>query len=476
MQKRTFIRKYVEAVDKGNAAIFAGAGLSMSQGYVSWSKLLEEAAIDIGLDIEIETDLVTLAQYYKNKQGGTRGLINQMITEEFGTKLKISENHKILASLPIETYWTTNYDHLIEDSIRQAYKNPSVKTNYTQLAQTMPSVDATVYKMHGDVEDVSKTVITRDDYEQYDNETYTLFKETLKGDLLTKTFLFLGFSFTDPNLDRILADIRWVLKDSQRPHYCIMKKIKEEDFPTKDGGFDADKFSYEKIKRKLQINDLQRFSINILEVDAYSDITDILKEIRKEYLKKTIFISGSAVDYSPFDDKTASQFVEQLAFKLAEKDYRIISGFGLGIGSFVVTGVLKQREEQQRRNFQDTLVLRPFPQNTKEAWKSYREEMINDSGISIFLFGNKHGDDGGIVTANGMLQEFDISVMQKNTLIPIGYTGGASRQIYDTVKNDFEKYFEKNELLTDFELFDLKNTEKSIEELVDEIVSFIDKI
>ncbi|BDP76414.1 hypothetical protein EfmAA242_06420 [Enterococcus faecium] len=41
--------------------------------------------------------------------------------DNFGEELEISENHRILASLPIETYWTTNYDHLIEKSpkIRQ---------------------------------------------------------------------------------------------------------------------------------------------------------------------------------------------------------------------------------------------------------------------------------------------------------------------------------------------------------------------
>ena len=63
-----------------------------------------------------------LAQYYKNENGGSRGILNQILMDNFGEELEISENHRILASLPIETYWTTNYDHLIEKSIREAYK------------------------------------------------------------------------------------------------------------------------------------------------------------------------------------------------------------------------------------------------------------------------------------------------------------------------------------------------------------------
>ncbi|HFM8351934.1 TPA: hypothetical protein ACHASV_002878, partial [Enterococcus faecium] len=33
---------------------------------------------------------------------------------------------------------------------------------------------------------------------------------------------------------------------------------------------------------------MSRFSINVVEVDDYSEITDILKSIRKKYLRKTI--------------------------------------------------------------------------------------------------------------------------------------------------------------------------------------------
>jgi len=44
-----------------------------------------------------------------------------------------------------------------------------------------------------------ETVLTRDDYEQYHLEqSRGPFVTALSGDLVEKTFLFLGFSFTDP--------------------------------------------------------------------------------------------------------------------------------------------------------------------------------------------------------------------------------------------------------------------------------------
>ena len=74
------------------------------------------------------------------------------------------------------------------------------------LAITLSDRDAVIYKMHGDVSQVHKAVITRDDYEKYEL-THSLFTTALQGDLVSKTFLFIGFSFNDPNLNYILSRI-----------------------------------------------------------------------------------------------------------------------------------------------------------------------------------------------------------------------------------------------------------------------------
>lgn len=476
MNRNTFVNKIVDAVEKGNSAIFAGAGLSMSQGYVSWAGLLKESANEIGLDVNKEPDLVTVAQYYKNSQEGNRGLIDDMILEEFGKKVKVSKNHEILASLPIDTYWTTNYDHLIEDSLRNIQKKPSVKINYKNLAKTQPDVDATVYKMHGDIDNVSDAVITRDDYERYDDKTYTLFKETLKGNLLTKTFLFLGFSFTDPNLERILTDIRWVIKDGQRPHYSIMKKIKKIDFKDESNNVDLDKYKYEKIKRELQIKDLKRFSINVLEVDSFEEITDVLEEIKKKYLKKTIYISGSAEEYKPFKKEEAEIFIEKLAYELVEHKYKIVSGFGKGVGSFVINGVLSNKRNSGQRKIDNTLILKPFPQNSENEWTEYRREQISECGVCIFIFGNKHNKEKNTVFATGMNEEFDIAIEQGKIVIPIGYTGYISEELFNRVLKNFNSYF-KAELKDEFiRIFQNKSNEISVDQMVNEIISFIKKI
>ena len=61
--------------------------------------------------------------------------------------------------------------------------------------------------MHGDVDHASDAIICKDDYEAYPLKM-AAFVSALRGDLIEKTFLFLGFSFTDPNIDYILSRVR----------------------------------------------------------------------------------------------------------------------------------------------------------------------------------------------------------------------------------------------------------------------------
>ena len=68
-------------------------------------------AEELELDIDKEYDLVTLAQYYINHKSGNRSKINDIILNSFSQTANTTENHRILARLSIDTFWTTNYDN-----------------------------------------------------------------------------------------------------------------------------------------------------------------------------------------------------------------------------------------------------------------------------------------------------------------------------------------------------------------------------
>src|SRR5574344_780887 len=126
IEKESFIEDILKELEAENVAVFAGAGLSIPAGYVGWSKLLEPIAKDLRIDINKEKDLVSLAQYYVN-ENQSRAKLNKKLIEEFFQDLDLTDNHHILARLPISTYWTTNYDKLIERSLGEVDKKVDVK-------------------------------------------------------------------------------------------------------------------------------------------------------------------------------------------------------------------------------------------------------------------------------------------------------------------------------------------------------------
>jgi Sir2- and TIR-associating SLOG family/SIR2-like domain len=436
-EKQRLVKELAKEMAESNLAIFAGAGLSVPAGFVNWSELLRPIADELDLDIEKETDLVAIAQYHCNLNQANRGKLNQLLINEFTQKSETTENHRILARLPISTYWTTNYDKLIENSLNEAGKLPDTKFRNKQLAYTKPKRDAVVYKMHGDVEHPSEAILTKDDYETYHVKMHP-FLNALTGDLTSKTFLFLGFSFTDPNLDYILSRVRIAYDKDQRQHHCILKNVSIDTNESK-----AD-FEYRKRKQELFVMDLRRFGIVTVLIDNYNEITEILKSIEQRYKQKTVFISGAAHDYGKWSKDEAEKFVYELSKNIVAEDYRVVSGFGLGIGSSVITGVLEHVYMSGGRIDNEQLILRPFPQSSsgskelRELWTEYRNDMLSYAGIAIFLFGNKH-KDGEVILSDGMRQEFDIARAKKMFLIPVGMTGFMSQELWNEVNKTLEE-------------------------------------
>jgi hypothetical protein len=59
----SFYSLFSTEMERGVAAAFIGAGLSIPGGYSSWKALLRPIADELKLDIEREVDLISLAQF-----------------------------------------------------------------------------------------------------------------------------------------------------------------------------------------------------------------------------------------------------------------------------------------------------------------------------------------------------------------------------------------------------------------------------
>lgn len=432
-------KEIIKEIKRGNLSIFAGAGVSIGSGYKSWKELLREIASDIGLNIDKESDYIAVAQYYYNKNNRSRNKINEKILNEFSHKANKNPLLDLLVRLPIQSVWTTNYDTLIEDSYKRVDKIVDVKIKEKQLSLFLNNRDVTLYKIHGDKNAADEAIITRDDYETFAQKR-ELFVTNLLGELISKTFLFIGYSFGDPNFEQILSKIRYKLLDNSRTHYCFIRKVKRCECE------DDNEFKYLSLKNELRIEDLKNYNITTIYIDEYEDILKSMQRIEFEVIKNNVFISGSAHEYSSFSSLTeASKFIVDLSRKLTIEKNKIISGYGIGVGGYVIDGVMSAIFEEKLR-IDDHLILRPFPQhainkqNLEEIWESHRRGTISLASYAIFMFGNKiNGDE--VVVAGGVIKEYLIAEDLGKIIIPIGSTGYAAKEISSMTKLQPHKYW-----------------------------------
>lgn len=435
---QNFISEYTQAISAGTAAIFAGAGLSCNSGFVNWKELLRNIAECVNLDIDKEHDLISLTQYYKNEMGGNRSKLNNEILSHFTKSVTPSKCMEILATLPIDTFWTTNYDHVIEDSLKRYGKIVDVKITQSNLAESLPKHDAIVYKFHGDILFPADAILTKDDYELFDI-THKLFITSLQGCLVSKTFVFIGYSLSDPNFLQILSRIRVLLGENVRMHYFLTKKFSRQDFKN------TKEFSYACAKRELMLNDLKRYGIKGVEIQTYDDIPRIFECVKKLYFLNKIFIAGSCRHYGQWKYERAYEFMYQLGYKLIKNGFHISTGLIEGVGPQVVNGALTAIEED-KLNIETSLTIKTLPlikgcdkHIQPMAKNNYQQNMISQVGIVIFLFGNQYYDNE-LEISRGVMHDYERALEQKKYIIPVGSTGFAAENILNDIENNIEKF------------------------------------
>jgi hypothetical protein len=416
-----FFHDYIEALERRTASLLVGAGLSMAADFPDWRRLLGGVAEEIDLDMQQEHDLPAVAQFYLNRFAGNRGRIADLVCKTFRRRPPIPDNHRILARLPYRHIFTTNYDELLERAWELHGKRMDVKSRNPDLTTSDPEADAILYKMHGTVAHPDEIVLSRDDYELY-AQRRPGFLQILGSDLITSTFLFLGLSFTDPNLSYLMGTLRASFQSAPRQHFTVMKRPPGE---------------HAKKRFQLFTDDLQRYGIRTIVVDEFSGITEILRWLEQCYAQKNVFVSGS---YPEDGDEAERGFIGRVARGvgrlIARRGLHLISGFGQVVGSNTVSGMIEELYSQRASpaELAKRVTVRPVREVSPEGMtiaefkRRYREDMISQSGI-VIVIGGRRAD--GI--APGALDEFEIATQQKKVVLPIAATGYAARQIHDRI-------------------------------------------
>jgi len=436
VDKKKFIEEYSDAIKRGTASVFVGAGVSMDAGYPSWKALLKDIADELDIDLDTEYDLAGVAQWYINHNKKTRTKIAKVIKSAFPPKADVPESLKVLARLPLKHVWTTNYDLLIETAWEQAGKRIDVKTRVNELTVPDPTASATLYKMHGSVDDPADVVISKEDYELYRREKGAFF-HLLTGHSLGMSLLFVGFSFTDANVAHLFGLLREVVRDVPPEHYAIVRRPPSPD--KVKGAAQKEKARRQLSRHRHWVADLERYGLRCVEVDEFSEIPVILWEVEAAVASGSVFVSGSypvELRGSP-EGERVRELAEGVGRIIAEQSARLVSGYGLEVGGAVIAGVMGQAYKAKYVHLESTMLLRPFPQTpppgigADDFKRRYREDMVRQAGVCVVVGGLLQSGTGKVDVATGVIDEVKIARDSGRPVLPLAITGGAAHLVWD---------------------------------------------
>lgn len=197
---------------------FIGSGFSKTCGLPAWSELvnflLDRFRIDRG-EFEDKLDLLRIAEYIKIYNDGEIGPIRSEIERLFNQDsidISRSEPHIHLVSLGAPIIYTTNFDNLIEKTFKYL-KQPYAKVVTTKDIINIRGNNSTqIVKFHGSFEHEKTLVLTESDYfRRLEFESPMDIK--LRADVLGKSILFMGYSFSDFNIRYLWFKLRKMMNE-----------------------------------------------------------------------------------------------------------------------------------------------------------------------------------------------------------------------------------------------------------------------
>ena len=196
----------VDACRNRQLVIFAGAGVSTESRGIFSSNFYETIRKELRVSKTQNLSFSKLMSLYCSPPRSRKNLLQSIKKRLDYVKsfpelyIYATEFHHELSTIPfIEEIFTTNWDDFFE---RECDAIPIVTSNDFAIFQDLPG--RKVFKIHGSVNNYGSIVATEEDYRRcYCKLSRGIVGNILRTHLLTKTFVFVGYSFQDEDFQMI---------------------------------------------------------------------------------------------------------------------------------------------------------------------------------------------------------------------------------------------------------------------------------
>lgn len=300
------IKNLKETYNNGNLTLFCGAGISYDAGIPTWNTLLKSLLRAVYSDNHDVPDLDTrlanlfqkrinvspliLAQYLKTLLGKKfTTTVRDTLYKECNDKSKIVDSISELSRQkrnrkPLKAIITFNFDDLIE--VKLSKDKIDFKTIFTE-GERYREEEIPIYHPHGflprskNLTSKNDVVFSEDAYHSQFIDPFSWSNLVQLNHLNNSTCLFIGISLTDPNMRRLLdVSIRKNGK-GEKNHYIIKKRYTiDELYPESESIKLKDKKVIPVIE-SIEEQDANNLGFNVIWINQFKEIPEILNEIGK---------------------------------------------------------------------------------------------------------------------------------------------------------------------------------------------------
>jgi NAD-dependent SIR2 family protein deacetylase len=300
------IKNLKEAYNSGNLTLFCGAGTSYDAGIPTWNTLLKSLLkavysenhelpdIDTRLanlfQKRINVSPLILAQYLKTLLGKKfTTTVRDTLYKECNNKSKtidaISElSRQKRNKKPLKAIITFNFDDLIEEKLN------SEKVEYKSIfseGERYRDEEIPVYHPHGflprkkNLTFKNHIVFSEDAYHSQFIDPFSWGNLVQLNHLNNSTCLFIGISLTDPNMRRLLdVSIRKNGK-GEKNHYIIKKRYSLEELYPESEIIKVKNQEVIPVLESIEEQDANNLGFNVIWINSFKEIPEILGEIGK---------------------------------------------------------------------------------------------------------------------------------------------------------------------------------------------------
>lgn len=259
----------IDLVNKGQVWAFVGAGASVDAGAPTWAQLIDRVLESLPKEKsqEIAEDSIFKAARKHNnlprcfsriQHAIGRAALERSVAAEIERHRTPGDLLRDLANWPFAGYVTTNYDTLIRRALQttgHAGGWTDAGNSDSEIRKLAGNVDHLIWHIHGAVAHEPadhKIVITEEDYDHAYLEGSHATNQ-LKSLLTQKRVVFVGFSFDDAELQRLLR-VANLYSNPARPAFAFLSGL---------GGSDGE-------QKRIEL--LERFNVDVIpyEVIDYS--------------------------------------------------------------------------------------------------------------------------------------------------------------------------------------------------------------